>query len=228
MIEEEPQLNIQHLKLKSPLSRSIIESAPRKILHQGHGVGASIYVIEVDGQPIAVKDFYHVPLLFKNLIAPYLIHRETRALQRLQGVTGVPQFYGRLDRFAFALEFVEGKPISELAAEELTQEIFAQVQQAIDGIHERHVSHGDLKRRTNFIVTPDGRVVVVDYASAVIGGRWWRPVTNWVQLQMAQIDNKAVAKIKKLGAPDLMTQQEWDLLNQPTSLEKWVKKLLKR
>jgi hypothetical protein len=45
---------------------------------------------------------------------------------------------------------------------------------------------------------------------------------------MAQIDNKAVAKIKKLGAPDLMTQQEWELLNQPTSLEKWAKKLLKR
>jgi hypothetical protein len=71
-------------------------------------------------------------------------------------------------------------------------------------------------------------VIVVDYASAVIGGRWWRPVTNWIQQQMAQIDNKAVAKIKKLGAPDLMTQQEWDLLNQPTSLEKWAKKLLKR
>jgi len=228
MIEEEPQLTIHTLNLKTPLSRSIIESAPRKILHQGGGVGASIFLIETEGRKIAIKDFYNTPLLFKNLIAPYLIHREIRALQRLQGVTGVPQFYGRLDRFAFALEYVEGKPISELAAEELTQEIFDQVQQAIDGIHERHVSHGDLKRRTNFIVMPDSRVIVVDYASAVIGGRWWRPVTNWIQLQMAQIDNKAVAKIKKLGAPDLMTQQEWDLLNQPTSLEKWAKKLLKR
>jgi predicted Ser/Thr protein kinase len=228
MIEEEPQLTIHTLKLKTPLSRSIIESAPRQIVHQGHGVGASIYLIEMEGRKIAIKDFYNTPLLFKNLIAPYLIHRETRALQRLQGVRGVPEFYGRLDRFAFALEYVEGKPISELAPEELTQDIFVQVQQAIDGIHERHVSHGDLKRRTNFIVTPDGRVIVVDYASAVIGGRWWRPVTNWIQQQMAQIDNKAVAKIKKLGAPDLMTQQEWELLNQPTSLEKWAKKLLKR
>lgn len=221
MIEEEPALS-------TPLSRSIIEAAPRQILHQGHGVGASIYLVEIEKQKIAVKDFMATPLFFRNIIAPYLVHRETRALQQLQGVSGVPRFYGKVDRFAFALEYVEGKPISELAPDELNEEIFARVQQAIDGIHERQISHGDLKRRTNFIVTEQGRVVVVDYASAVIGGRWWRPVTNWIQKQMAEIDNKAVAKIKKLGAPDLMTQREWDLLNQPTSLEKWARKLLKR
>lgn len=228
MIEEEPQLNIPHSTLNLTLSRSIIQAARHQILHRGQGVGASIYLIEIDGKQIAIKDFYDTPLLFKNLIAPYLIHREARALQILQGVSGVPEFYGKIDRFAFALEYVEGKPISELASEQLNEEIFSRIQQAIDDIHERHVSHGDLKRRTNFIVTSQGQVVVVDYASAVIGGRWWRPVTNWIQHQMAQIDNKAVAKIKKLGAPDLMTQSEWDLLNQPTSLEKWARKLLKR
>jgi len=228
MIEREPQLTIQNSPFKISLSRSVIETAPRQILHQGLGVAASIYLVEIENQKIAIKDFAATPLLFKNAIAPYLIHRETRALQKLQGVSGVPQFYGKIDRFAFALEYVEGKPISELAPDELNQEIFDRVQQAIDGIHERQISHGDLKRRTNFIVTPQGRVFVVDYASAVIGGRWWRPLTNWIQRQMVEIDNKAVAKIKKLGAPDLMTQREWDLLNQPTSLEKWARKLLKR
>lgn len=209
-------------------SRSALQSAPRQLLHQGHGVAASIYGVEMEGQQIVIKDFAATPPLFRIFIAPYLIHRETRALQRLQGVAGVPKLYGKVNRLAFALEYIDGKPISELAPEEFNEEIFANVQQVIDGIHERQVSHGDLKRRTNFIVTSQDRVVIVDYASAVIGGRWWRPITNWVQRQMAEIDNKAIAKIKKLGAPHLMTQQEWDLLNQPTALERWAKKLLKR
>lgn len=228
MINEELQLDSGHWALDTQLSRSGIESATRQVLHQGHGVGASIYRVEMRGQQFAIKDFANTPPLFRTVIAPYLLRRETRALQRLQGVSGVPKFYGKIDRLAFALEYVEGKPISELAPGELTQGICARVQQAIDGIHERQVSHGDLKRRTNFLITPDNHVVIVDYASAVIGGRWWRPVTNWVQQQMEQIDNKAVAKIKKLGAPNLLTQQEWNLVNKPTTLEKWVKKLLKR
>jgi predicted Ser/Thr protein kinase len=198
------------------------------MLHQGHGVAASIYLVEIDGQKAVIKDFSATPFFFKNIIAPYLVRRETQALRALQGVPGVPRFYGKIDRRSFALEYIDGKPISELAPDELNEEIFARVQQVIDCIHERQVAHGDLKRRTNFMVTARKEVVIVDYASAVIGGHWWRPVTNWVQRQIAEIDNKAVAKIKKLGAPDLMTPQDWDLLYRPTSLEKWARKVLKR
>src|SRR5690606_14173099 len=156
-IEKESPLKMQKPKSKTILSRAIIKSAPRQLLHQGHGVAASIYRVEIEGQQIAIKDFEGTPPMFRALIAPYLVRRETRALQRLQGVPGVPIFYGRIDRLAFALELVEGKPVSELSKKELTEEMFIRIQQTIDGIHERKVSHGDLKRRTNFLVTADGR-----------------------------------------------------------------------
>lgn len=212
----------------SRLCRSMLPASTQRVLHQGKGIQSSVYLVEVEGQKAVVKDYAGTSWYFRAFVAPYLVWRETRALRVLQGVTGVPQFYGKIDHHAFALEYIEGKPISELAQDELNEEIFLRVQQAIDGIHQRHVAHGDLKRRTNFMVTVQGKVIIVDYASAVIGGCWWRPFTNWVQRQMAQIDNKAVAKIKKLGAPMLMTEKEWDLLNRPTPLEKWARKLLKK
>jgi len=210
------------------ISSTSSQHQSRRVLHQGQGVQCTIYLTERDGRQVAVKDYSATPWFFRTFIAPYLIRRETRALRVLQGIPGVPQLWVRVGRLAFALEYVEGKPISEIAPDQLDNALLQRVQQTIDAIHARQVSHGDLKRRTNFLVTPQKEVVVIDYASAVIGGRWWRPVTNWVQRQMAQIDNKAVAKIKKLGAPELLTEAEHDLLNNPTGVEKWARKLLKR
>lgn len=198
-----------------------------RVLQQGRGVQCSIYLVE-EGQKAVIKDYAGTPPFFRNVIAPYLVRREVRALETLQGVPGVPRFYGKIDRHAFAIEYIEGLPISELDETALNAELLERVQQVIDGIHARQVAHGDLKRRTNFLVNSQQQVVVIDYASAVIGKHWWRPVTNWVQKQMVEIDNKAVAKIKKLGAPAQMTEQDWELLNRPTSLEKWARKLLRR
>lgn len=205
-----------------------ISSNQRRVLHRGTGVQCTIYVVQWQGKLAAVKDYSETPPFFRFLIAPYLLRREMKALQALQGIEGVPKLLGRAGRHAFAMELIDGKPISEMKAEELDNNLMQKAQQIIDAIHARHIAHGDLKRRTNFLVTPQRDVFIIDYASAIIGGKWWRPVTNWIQWQVAEIDNKAVAKIKKLGAPHLLTEREKVLLETPTGLERWARKLLNR
>ncbi len=212
----------------SQLRRQTLQKHVVRVIHQGKGLQSSVYLVEVDGQRAAVKDFAGTPAKFRLFIAPWLVSREVKALKFLDGTPGVPRFYGRIDRLAFALEFIEGTPVADFPEGTLPTTVLPRVQEAIDAIHERGVSHCDLKRRSNLLITPDERVYLIDFAAAVVGNRPLNFFVNWLQKRMAEIDNKSLSKIKKFAAPDLMTKEDWDKLNNPTSLEKWAKRLLGR
>ena len=208
------------------LRRADIERHTVRVIHQGKGLQSSVYLVDVEGQRAAVKDFAGTPLRFRLFIAPFLVGHESKALKILDGTPGVPRFYGRVDRLAFALEFIEGKPIADFAPEELSPAVLPKVREVVDAIHARGVSHGDLKRRSNLLVTPDERVYLIDFAAAVVGRRPFNFFINWLQKRTAEIDDRALLKIKKFAAPDLMTPDDWDSLNSPTPLERWAKKFL--
>jgi len=210
------------------LRRSDLKTNLVRVIHQGKGLQSSVYLVEVGGVRAAVKDFASTPPKFRRFVAPILVGREIKALKHLDGTPGVPRFYGRVDKLAFAMEFIEGKPIADFAAGEVSPQILQNVQQSIDAIHERGVSHGDLKRRSNLLVTPDEQVYLIDFAAAVVGKRKVNFLLNWLQKRMAEIDDKAISKIKKFSAPDLMTSADWDNLNKKTILEKWARRLLNR
>lgn len=210
------------------LRRHDIKEHTIRVIHQGKGLQSSVYLVEVDGQCAAVKDFANTPPKFRRYVAPFLIGREIKALKHLEGTPGVPRFYGRVDRYAFAMEFIEGRPIADFEPGELSLQTLKNVQNSIDAIHERGVSHGDLKRRSNLLVTPDEQVYLIDFAAAVVGKRRGNFFLNWLQRKMAEIDDKSISKIKKFSAPDQMTEEDWNNLNQKTPLEKWARRLLKR
>lgn len=216
------------------LTRANLSASTSRTIHSGRGFQSSVYLVESEsasGAPpvrAAVKDFMRTPPKFRRFIAPILVRREVRALRALAGTPGVPHLYKRIDRYAFAMEYIEGTPVADFAEGELDPAVFPRVQEVIDAIHERGVSHCDLKRRSNLIVTPDKKVYLVDFAAAVIGKKTLRPVTNWFQKKMAEIDDKSLPRIKKFAAPELMTQSDWDKLNNKTFLEKLARTLLNR
>ncbi|HEX8833238.1 MAG TPA: RIO1 family regulatory kinase/ATPase, partial [Abditibacteriaceae bacterium] len=146
----------------------------------------------------------------------------------LEGVPGVPTVYGRPDAQSMAMEYIEGTPISTFGMGEIAPEIFPRVQHVINAIHERGVSHCDLKRRSNLLLTDDGEVYLIDFAAAVVGQRPLRPFMNWLQKQMALVDDKSVPRLKKFVAPELLTDEDRAKLENPTSLEKWARKLFNR
>lgn len=211
------------------LKRSEIETHCVRVLHRGRGYQSSVYLVEKDGRRAAVKDFFLVQnKAFRRWIAPFLIAREAKALRVLNGTFGVPQFYGKIDRLAFAMEYIEGTPIADFEEGRLDPAVFPRVQEVIDEIHRRGVSHGDLKRRSNLLVTPDKQVYLIDFAAATIGNRPLRFFSNWLQKKMAEIDDKSLPRIKKFAAPHLMTEDDWDKLNNKTGLEKLARRLLNR
>jgi len=182
----------------------------------------------MNGQRAALKDYSKAPPQFRRFVAPILISREVKALRALQSTPGVPHLYKKIDRLAFAMEFIEGTPVADFKEGALDPQVFPRVQKVIDAIHARGVSHCDLKRRSNLIVTPDQEIYLVDFAAAVVGRKPLRFFNNWFQKKMAEIDNKSLSKIKKFASPDLMTSEDWDKLNNKTFLERLARKLLNR
>lgn len=199
-----------------------------RTIHAGRGFQSSVFALDWNGTRAAVKDFSRTPPIFRFFVAPLLVRREVAALKALDGTPGVPRFLGQIDRMAFALEFIEGTPLDRFAKGELAPEVFPKVQAAIDAMHERGVSHCDLKRRSNLLLTPDGEVFLIDFAAAVIGNRPFHPFANWLQKQMALVDDKSVPRLKKFVAPELLTSEDKWKLENPTGLEKWARKLLNR
>jgi predicted Ser/Thr protein kinase len=210
------------------LRRRDLARCIKRVIHRGTGYQSSVYLVQVDGQNAAVKDFAGAPRAFRRWVAPFLVHREIVVLRHLQGAPGVPKYFGRIDRLAFIMEYIEGTPLSNFKQGELPPDVFEKVQRVINGIHERGVSHGDLKRRSNLILTPEGEVYLIDFAAAIIGARAGRPILNWLQKEVAQVDDKSVPRLKKFVAPELLTEADRFKLENPTLLEHWARKLLNR
>ena len=204
--------------------RSDLEGAIVRVVHRGRGYQSSVYVAELDGHCVAIKDFAKTSRAFRRFVAPFLVRRECAALRRLQGVPGVPHFYGRIDRLSLAMEFIEGTPLDTFAQGELPPETFARAQKVIDAMHARGVAHGDLKRRSNLLLTPNGEIYLIDFATAVIDGHG----KKWLQRELARVDDKSVPRLKKFVAPELLTEEDQHKLDHPTKLERWARRWLNR
>jgi predicted Ser/Thr protein kinase len=126
------------------------------------------------------------------------IAREVRAYRALGPIDGVPRLVGVVDRLAVAIEYIEGEPLGR--AGERTKdgaEKLAQLRSILDRIHARGVAHWDLRARDNVLLDREGRVWVLDFASAVRfrpGSLAHRLLFGWCRL----IDESAYLKWKRL------------------------------
>ena len=210
------------------MNRRQMQAATVRTIHRGRGYQSSVYEVDWNGQRAAVKDFSAAPALFRIVVCPFLVRREIAALRRLNGTAGVPRLLGQIDRLSFALEFIEGTPFDQLKPGDLARADLEHAQAVIDAVHARGVSHGDLKRRSNLLLTPQHEVYLIDFAAAVIGHRRLHPLANWLQRELEAVDNKSVPRIKKHTAPELLTDADRYALEHPTRLEAWARRWLNR
>ena len=207
------------------MNRSEYQRRIIRPIHEGKGYQSSVYLVDWNGGQAAIKDFARAPKLFRRFVAPLLVARESRALKHLSGTPGVPRFLGKIDRLAFALQFIEGTPIANFAQGEIAPEVFPRISETIDAIHARGVAHGDLKRRSNLLLAPDGTIWIIDFAASIVARG---PLSRRFMRAVAEVDDKSLPRIKKFAAPELLTDEDkWKLTN-PTKLERWAKKLLGR
>jgi serine/threonine protein kinase len=118
-----------------------------------------------------VKDFAHKNWWIR-LLGRLQISREQRAYRRLGNIPGIPALIGRIDAHAIAIEQIDGGQLGFMP--DLTKDGAAKLQQlrrAIDRMHGAGLLHLDLRARENVLLSSQGELFVIDFASAM----WLRP-----------------------------------------------------
>jgi hypothetical protein len=151
------------------LAKQLRSLQPVRRLPGRNDTKADILQYRCDGANIAVKDYGPRSLLIRNTIGRFLIRRESRAYRATTGLPGIPRFFGRLGPFAFATEWVEGRPLAELMNEKVPQRCFDRLREILGLLHEHGIALGDLHMR-DVLIGAEREVHVIDFATALLLG----------------------------------------------------------
>lgn len=185
---------------------------------QAHGSRPDVLQIRIDENEAVLKDYTHSDTWFRRLLAPLLVMREVRSLKQLDGVDGVPRLYHVYNRYAFLVESVNGVAASQLQKNTLDNDFFERMYKVLDDIHEKGVTHCDLRSAGNTIITPDHQPWLVDFVASIHQSSRWNIFGRWIFDQFVDADYGAVLKLKKRLAPDLLTSEDLDKIEHPRSV----------
>ena len=154
------------------------------LLSSGYQGSAYLYAGEVGGQLQRLVIKKAAEGHFTGWFHRRMLRREARAYQRMAGITGVPHSPGILDDRWLLLEYIDGEPLTKKRFELQDPDAFyARLLQVLHDMHEAGVSHGDLNRKENILVTADEQPYVIDFGTAVMrdGSLWDRLVFRLVR-----------------------------------------------
>ncbi|HET7358704.1 MAG TPA: RIO1 family regulatory kinase/ATPase [Rhodanobacteraceae bacterium] len=140
--------------------------------------------------------------------------REARALQRLQGLDGVPQLLAWGDG-TLLRSFMEGAPMQE--GRPVDPGYFREALRLLAALHRRGVVHNDLAKEPNWLVRADGRPGVVDFQLAWTRSGWPRRRRGALFRLLAREDLRHLLKHKRTYLPQRLTARERAILDTPAA-----------
>lgn len=170
------------------------------------------HLAERPEQKVALRKLDEVPWWAKPL-AWYLARREIRGLRAVQGIEGVPQLL-RADKVGLLRTWSDGTPLH--LARPSHAEWFRDAKRLLREMRRRGVTHNDIAKPQNWLMTPDGRAAVIDFQLASVHRRRGK-----LFRVMAREDLRHLLKQKRNFATDLLTPTERRMLDRkalPTRL----------
>ena len=149
--------------------------------------------------------------------------REYAAYQRMEGLNGVPRCHGLVDGKYLVIEFIRGKPYREAEWTDRDR-WFVDFLEVLRAIHERGVSHGDLKSKGNIMVTDGEKPCVIDFGTAFVQKSRWHPLNNWFFAHGRRMDINAWVKHKYYGKYAHASGEDLELLDF-SFIEYWVRRI---
>lgn len=138
--------------------------------------------------------------------------REFEAYRRMDGLRGVPECYGLLGGRYLLIEFIRGTPYRQANWTDRAN-WFRDFLEILQSIHQRGVSHGDLKSKPNILVTEDEKPCVVDFGTAFLHRSGFHPLNNWFFEYGKRLDINAWVKHKYHGRYADASEEDRQLLN---------------
>ncbi|MEO0751538.1 MAG: phosphotransferase [Pseudomonadota bacterium] len=154
--------------------------------------------------PVVLRRLDGVPTYAKPL-AWWLARREIRGLNAVQGIEGCPVLV-RVDRTGLLRSWTMGTPLH--LAKPTTAEWYRDAKRLLRDLRRAGVTHNDIAKPQNWLMTPDGRAAVIDFQLASVHRRRGRLFRT-----MAREDLRHLLKQKRAYAPALLTPSEIRMLN---------------
>jgi hypothetical protein len=210
------------------LSRHQLELLPRESLHEARNWSkADVSVAQwppESGQRVVIKDLRKRPLWYRMLAGRYFLWREWRALCVLKDLDCIPNPVARPDADCFVIEHKLGRQMEMIAPEAMPFGVSAKVERIVALIHARGVTHGDL-HSYNILVDENGEVALIDWATACVFGKNPSGAKRLAFEEWCALDERALAKVKIMLAPQELTERERDLIqNGGSRLYRFVKR----
>lgn len=152
-------------------------------------------------------------------LARRLAGREARALHRLDGTPGVPRLVA-IERNRLIRSFLPGLPMHRGAPP--SREYFRRAFRLLCRLHRLGVTHNDLAKEANWIVSPGAIPGVVDFQLAVCFSRRGR-----VFRALAREDLRHLLKHKRHYLPETLTRRERRILARPLWPARWWRAAVK-
>ena len=142
-----------------------------RILLAGGKTKADLLLVDLGQGPLVVKDFRH-KAAWVRCWGRLQISRECGAYRWLGEMPGVPRFAGRVDPHALAIEWIDGEQLGQSTwRKKGGAALHAQLRGLVERLHDSGLAHLDLRGFENILVDAEGRLYILDLASAV----WFRP-----------------------------------------------------
>ncbi|SEO84886.1 hypothetical protein SAMN04490248_1142 [Salinihabitans flavidus] len=152
---------------------------------------------------VALRKLDEVPW-FTRPIAWFLARREIRALRAVHGIDGVPELL-RVDETGLLRSWAQGTPLH--LARPGTADWYRDARRLLREMRHRGVTHNDIAKPQNWLMTPDGRAAVIDFQLASVHRRRGK-----LFRVMAREDLRHLLKQKRTYAPQLLTPAETAML----------------
>lgn len=160
-------------------------------------------------------------------IGRWLLRREQRFHRRADGIAGIQRWLGGLSDTAYVLEYVPGQTLDALATPP-SGAFFDALRETLDALHRRDVACCDLNKRSNIVVGPGGRPVLIDFQISMVHDPAlpWRWLTWPLVRYFQRMDLYHLYKHKRRLAPAELRPQEAALLRRPGRLLSWHRRLV--
>lgn len=154
-------------------------------------------LVQVNGDRIVVKDFSARSQIVRNVIGRFSVSRECRAYEGLEGVTGIPVFHGRIDSYAFAYAFVQGRSLPSFERRSMPRSFFQALERLLDAVHDRQVAICDLHHRNVIAEERTGLPYLVDFSISLRRPPAWNLPGRWVFERSKRLDRFALMRIRR-------------------------------
>lgn len=178
-----------------PLTRQDLAACTERLLRRAAGAKPAILLVRWGTRRLIVKDFSQNAWVLRHIYGRWVVATETRIYAHLEGVEGVPTFRGRIDPFAFAVDYVEAPSLKAYRRKTLPAAVFDRLAKLQAELHRRGVVHLDSHQKRNILLTAGGQPWIVDFASSHYLGTGWLARKVLIPL-LAPADRLGLQKLK--------------------------------